>query len=58
MCSATVNFNDDRGVTAAIVTCSLEVHEDSEWHVSKVKNSDPAALIKWYGRAPAPKADK
>ena len=57
LCNATVNFNNDRGVAVAIVSCSLEVHED-EWHVSKVKGSDPAAIVKWYGRASAPKKDR
>lgn len=58
LCNATTNFNDERGVTKAVVSCSLEVHEDSEWHTSKVKWSDPPAIVRWAGRAPAPKKDK
>lgn len=57
LCDATTNFNNEKGITQAIVTCTLEKHDD-DWHVSKVKYSDPPAIVKWLGRAPAPKEDK
>jgi hypothetical protein len=58
LCDARTNFNNDRGVTLAIVSCSLEAHDEEEMHVSKVKGSDPPAIVKWFGRAPAPRKDK
>lgn len=58
LCNATTNFNDERGVTRSIVSCTLEVHDEEIMHVSRVKHSDPPATVRWFGRAPAPKKDK
>ena len=58
LCNATTNFNDERGVTRAVVSCTLEPHDEETLHVSRVKNSDPPAVVRWWGRAPEPKKDK